>query len=118
MKEFGKHYLIELIECEPEAIASVAKVQEAMLRAAEVSRATVLEYAFHQFEPQGVSGFIFIAESHFSVHTWPESRYAGVDIFTCGAAMNADAAIAVLSSEFSASKTRVRLFSRGIEEAD
>ena len=38
----------------------------------------------HRFEPQGVTGLALLAESHISIHTWPESGYAAVDVFTCG----------------------------------
>jgi len=54
-----------------------------MLAAAKESGATILGESFHQFSPQGVSGVIIIAESHLTVHTWPEHGYAGADIFTC-----------------------------------
>ncbi len=116
MQEFGKHYLVELIECDPEALSSSDIVESAMLEAAKASGATLLESAFHQFEPQGVSGFLFIAESHFSVHTWPEAAYAGVDIFTCGETMNAQAAIDLLTKAFSAKRTDVKTMPRGIKE--
>jgi S-adenosylmethionine decarboxylase len=55
-----------------------------MLNAAMETGATVIGQIFHQFNPQGVTGVIAIAESHLCVHTWPEYSYAAVDIFTCG----------------------------------
>lgn len=55
-----------------------------MLSAAEDLGVTILSDSFHKFSPQGVTGIIAIAESHFSIHTWPEHGYAAVDIFTCG----------------------------------
>ena len=110
---FGKHYLLELIGCEAEVIADVASVESAMLAAARASNATILSQAFHQFDPHGVSGFLFIAESHFSIHTWPEAGYAAVDIFTCGVAMNADAALPVLRERLGAKRETVRIEARG-----
>ena len=50
--------------------------------AAQKSGATIINSSFHTFEPQGVSGVVIIAESHFTIHAWPEHDYAAVDIFT------------------------------------
>ena len=64
---------------------------------------TILSESFHKFAPQGVTGILSIAESHFSIHTWPEYAYAAVDIFTCGDAFDpfraADLIIQRLSSQ-------------------
>ena len=55
-----------------------------MVDAAREANAEVLKVAFHRFQPHGVSGVVVIAESHLSIHTWPESGYAAVDFYTCG----------------------------------
>ena len=55
-----------------------------MIAAAKAARATIMESAFHRFEPQGVSGTVILAESHLSIHTWPEKGYAAMDFYTCG----------------------------------
>ena len=111
-KEFGKHYLIELINCNPEKIKFVKDVKDIFLRAARKSETTMLESFFYQFEPYGMSGVIFIAESHFSIHTWPEDKYAGVDILTCGE-MYPERSIEVLKDEFEAGEVRVEIIPRG-----
>ena len=59
-------------------------IKKVMLDAAKRAGLTILNSKFHKFKPQGVSGFIMISESHLSVHTWPESGYVAVDVFTCG----------------------------------
>ena len=59
-------------------------VKRALLDAAAAAGATVVGEVFHKFAPQGVTGIVCIAESHISIHTWPEHAYAAVDIFTCG----------------------------------
>ena len=84
MKALGKHLLLELNDCDPKLLNDIGLIREIMLAAANESGATVLGESFHQFSPQGVSGVILIAESHLSVHTWPEHGYAGADILTCG----------------------------------
>jgi S-adenosylmethionine decarboxylase proenzyme len=75
---------VELSGCEPETLESRDGVEEAMVDAAVTAKATVLDTAFHQFHPTGVSGVVVIAESHFSIHTWPERGYAALDFYTCG----------------------------------
>ena len=55
-----------------------------MIDAAREAKATIMESAFYRFEPQGVSGTVILAESHLSIHTWPEKGYAAMDFYTCG----------------------------------
>ncbi len=99
--DFGKHYLIDLRDCDPEIIKSVDPTREIVLRAAKECGATILDDYFHQFQPIGVSGLVLIAESHISVHTWPESGFAAADIFTCGE-MKPQVAIDIMREGFRA----------------
>jgi S-adenosylmethionine decarboxylase len=99
--DFGKHYLIDLRDCDPEIIKSVDPTREIVLRAAKECGATILDNYFHQFQPMGVSGVVLIAESHISVHTWPESGFAAADIFTCGE-MKPQVAIDIMREGFRA----------------
>ena len=80
----GRHMTIEFYDCNHEILCDAEKIEQIFIDSAKASGATVLGTNFHSFEPQGVSGFVVIAESHFSVHAWPEHDYAAVDIFTCG----------------------------------
>ncbi len=89
----GKHMTIEYYECDSKILADAERVKQVFLQAAADSGATVIGSDFHNFEPQGVSGFVIIAESHFSVHTWPEHDYAAVDIFTCGESIDFEKAV-------------------------
>jgi S-adenosylmethionine decarboxylase len=84
MKSLGKHLLAEYYQCDEAAINDVAKVEEALIKAAEIAGASVIGSSFHTFEPYGISGVVVISESHLSIHTWPEYEFAAVDIFTCG----------------------------------
>lgn len=84
MNALGKHLLVELHGCDPEALKSIDLIREAMVSAAREANATIVGVSFHEFSPFGVSGVVVIAESHLTIHTWPEYRYAAVDIFTCG----------------------------------
>ncbi|MGC2423043.1 MAG: adenosylmethionine decarboxylase, partial [Nitrospirota bacterium] len=76
--------LLELRDCRAGILQDLDRVREIMVSAAREAKATVVEVAFHEFNPFGISGMVIIAESHLSIHTWPEYNYAAVDIFTCG----------------------------------
>ncbi|MBN2533364.1 MAG: adenosylmethionine decarboxylase [Spirochaetales bacterium] len=84
MKALGSHLLIELYNCDSGIINNGARMEEIMLESVRISGATAIKPAFHQFNPHGISGVVLIAESHFSIHTWPEYGYCALDIFTCG----------------------------------
>ena len=79
----GKHILVDFHACNPELLKKVDYISEAMMIAAKKSEATIVGKCFKQFEPWGVSGVIVIAESHISIHTWPEYGLASVDYFSC-----------------------------------
>ncbi|MCB0317221.1 MAG: adenosylmethionine decarboxylase [Bdellovibrionales bacterium] len=112
--EFGKHYIVELIDCDPELLKKTEQVKDRFIQAAEISNATIIDTKFKQFNPTGVSGLILIAESHFTIHTWPESGYAGVDIFTCGEQMDPELAVETLVKSFKAKRHHVKVITRGI----
>jgi S-adenosylmethionine decarboxylase len=84
LKALGTHIVCELSGCDARILTDVDAVREMMIGAAAASRATVMEVAFHRFQPQGVSGVVVLAESHISIHTWPETGYAAMDFYTCG----------------------------------
>lgn len=113
MKILGRHLLIELYKCNPSYLNDVEKVREKMLNAARYCKSTILGDNFHTFEPQGVSGVVIIAESHLSIHTWPEYGYAAVDIYTCGEQVNPWDAYNYLLESFECKKTEVREIKRG-----
>ena len=110
---YGDHYLVDLYGCDASIISDAQPTEEALMKAAKECGATILEFHFHQFSPQGVSGMILIAESHLSVHTWPESGFAAVDIFTCGEDMQPEIAIRVLETAFGADRVDVMNVKRG-----
>lgn len=102
MDALGRHLLLELRECNVAVLDDLEYLENALVSAAKDAGATVIDKSFHQFAPQGVSGVVLIAESHLSLHTWPEHAYAAVDIFTCGTTVKievaADALIRQLGS--------------------
>jgi S-adenosylmethionine decarboxylase len=84
LKALGTHIIVELSECNADILSDVEMVTDILVTAAQQANAEVLQTAFHRFTPQGVSGVVVIAESHLSIHTWPEYGYAAMDIYTCG----------------------------------
>ena len=84
MSALGRHILVEFFDCSSEILNDVSYIEKIMLKAAEISDAIVINSTFHHFSPFGVSGVVVIQESHLAAHTWPEYKYAAVDIFTCG----------------------------------
>jgi len=79
----GTHWIIEYYECDPKVLTNEKKILEYMLTATKKAKATIIAHTSHKLG-QGVSVVIVVAESHLSIHTWPEYKYAAVDIFTCG----------------------------------
>lgn len=97
-QQLGTHLVVEIKECCVEALNNMDLISQALVEGALKAGATVLDTKFHQFKPQGVSGVVVLSESHISIHTWPEYRYAAVDIFTCGTHVDPDKAASHIAS--------------------
>ena len=109
----GRHYLIELYECHSGNLNDPTLIEEVLLEACKMSGATIINSTFHQFAPQGVSGVIVIAESHFSIHTWPEKNYAALDFFTCSPNMNVEKAINYIEEKLQSDHSEIKEVIRG-----
>ncbi len=103
MKALGRHILVEVYDCDTDVLNNRESIEQIMVRAAEKSGATVCGCSFHEFSPHGVSGVVVIAESHLSIHTWPEYGFAALDLFTCGDDVNPWVAFEYLREAFRAS---------------
>jgi len=114
LHSLGRHLLLELHDCSAEALHSLESVKTAMVEAAKRAEATIVDVVFHEFNPFGISGVVVIAESHLSIHTWPEYRYAAVDIFSCGETLQPDVAASYLVEQFGAERTSVVEMQRGM----
>jgi len=110
----GTHLLVELRECNPEILKDLEKVKNAMVSAAKEAKATIVDISFHEFNPFGISGMVVIAESHLSIHTWPEYSYAAVDIFTCGDIIKPEVAASFLIERFESKSPSIVELKRGI----
>lgn len=116
MKTIGSHLLCELTGCKRSHLTSVAFVEREIRAAAAKANATVLNGYFHQFSPEGVSGLLCLAESHISIHTWPETGYAAIDIYTCGDEAMPRKAIEHLIEVFEATSDHVVEITRGVHD--
>jgi len=114
VKALGTHTLLELEECNIKLLDDLKQVESVMLKAAQKANATIIESRFHRFSPIGISGVVVIAESHLTIHTWPEHAYAAVDIFTCSEMLQAKAATEFLIEAFSSKKPSIVELERGI----
>jgi S-adenosylmethionine decarboxylase len=110
----GRHLLLELFDCDVQVINNLEAVKGAMVEAAKRAHATIVDVVFHEFNPFGISGVVVIAESHLSIHTWPEYRYAAVDIFSCGDVLRPDVAASYLVEQFGAERASVVVLQRGM----
>ena len=108
----GKHLLLELYRCDYEKLNDESFLRCSLNRAAKLAKATVLNLISNKFEPQGVTAIALLAESHMSIHTWPESNYSAVDIFTCGQNMSPEFASQYLIEAMKAEEHTLRVIKR------
>jgi S-adenosylmethionine decarboxylase len=106
----GVHLIIDLHGAS--RLNDIDHIEATLRHCVEAARATLLHIHLHHFQPSGVSGVAVLAESHISIHTWPEAGYAALDVFMCGSA-SPDACIPVLRQAFSAERVGVNELLRG-----
>jgi S-adenosylmethionine decarboxylase len=112
VKFAGTHLIIDLWGAK--RLDEPAHIDEVLREAATATGATILHGHFHHFSPNGgVSGVLVLAESHVSIHTWPERDFAAVDIFVCGAC-NAYNALPILKRGFLAERVQLAENKRGL----
>jgi S-adenosylmethionine decarboxylase len=112
MNALGRHLLVELWEAEN--LDRPEHIEEALNEAVRASGGTLLDTKIVPFPNGACSGVAIIAESHLSIHTWPEFGYAAVDLFTCSPDMDPDAAFDVMRKYFAPGRIQVVEVKRGI----
>jgi len=117
LRHQSKHLLLELYRCDYEKLNDESFLRCTLNRAAKLANATVLNLISNKFEPQGVTAIALLAESHISIHTWPESHYCAVDIFTCGKNMMPEQASQYLIESLVAKEHCLRVIERNPPQA-
>lgn len=110
---FGTHCILELYDCPATLLDDPEAVVQALRSAATSAGATMLSHVVHRFAPHGVTALGLLAESHISIHTWPERGYVACDVFTCGEHTDPERACDALARALGAAKHWVRRVPRG-----
>ena len=113
MRSLGHQIIAEFYDCNRDSLNNVEFIRDAMVTAAENAGATIVTETFHHFSPHGVSGAVIIAESHLSIHTWPEYGYAAVDLFTCGDTVSSEMAFNYLRETLQSGQVSTMEMHRG-----
>jgi len=114
VQRVGRHLIVEMFECDGKLLDGIQAVKNALLDAAVASNSTVMGFEFYRFKPHGVSGYVLLAESHISIHTWPEYGYAAVDVFTCGEHTDPWKGLEILKERLKARKITIISIDRGV----
>jgi S-adenosylmethionine decarboxylase len=106
----GVHLIVDVFE--GRRLDDIDHIETTLRRCVEAARATLLHIHLHHFQPNGVSGVAVLAESHISIHTWPDAHYAAIDVFMCGRA-DPDKCVPVLREAFGTKRVVVSELLRG-----
>lgn len=117
MKPLGTHFLLDVAGAPFATLDDAVRIERALVDAVGAMGAKVLGIHIHRLMPQGISGVVVISESHLTIHTWPERGEAAVDLFTCGEASSARAAVEALAKALGAARARVEERLRGVADS-
>jgi len=109
----GRHVLAELDDVDPSLLDDPTFMGEALASAVSEAGATLCEVMSHRFAPQGVTVLAMLAESHASVHTYPELGAVFVDVFTCGDRADPEHAVRLLAKALGTGSVRMSTVRRG-----
>jgi S-adenosylmethionine decarboxylase len=114
----GRHLILDLYDCDAEILDNYNQLQDLLQTALRMSSATILRIIGEKFEPQGVTLLALLAESHASIHTWPEIGYAAIDLYTCGDTTNTHKAAEFLKVKLKAQASNECELKRSITPGD
>ena len=115
-KALGLHILADLYGVAPEKIDRVEDIKELLEGAVKFANLTKISSHYYQFQPHGATGVILLAESHLSIHTWPEHGIATVDVYTCGEPSKTYKAVDYIIDKLKPLRVDKQIFERGILE--
>lgn len=111
-KPLARHKIVDFYGCNPNVLSFSKYLEPVLQQAATKAGCAIVAVKAHQFNPIGCTVFVLVAESHFSIHTWPEKCQALVDVFASGD-MKLDEAIEFIQKEIGATSKRVIDIERG-----
>ena len=114
LNTLGIQLLIDLEQCDEAILDNLDEIRKLLIHAAKNSGAEIIGDTFHKFDPQGITGVVSIAESHISIHTWPEYSYAAVDIFSCGQSFREQVSADTLINGLKCKNPRITRVERGL----
>jgi len=109
----GTHLVCDFWGAEKTKLEDTTYLRNLLIEASNNANAIVIDVAMHKFKPEGITIVALLAESHVSIHTWPEEDYAAIDVFTCGDRMNPYAFLEALERELSPKTSNIEKISRG-----
>ncbi len=89
------------------------RLKRILIEAAKEASSIPLKVTCHKFQPQGLTGFVLLAESHIALHSWPEFHYTAIDIYTCGDKSKPVKALEYLKKELNPKKVEFKKIRRG-----
>lgn len=110
----GQHTLYDFHGCAAESLRDTETLRAAMLVGIRAAGGTIVNETFHTFSPHGVSGVVVIAESHVTIHTWPEYSYAAVDVFSCGMKLQHTVIRDAIQKALGAARVEQQALQRGV----
>lgn len=114
MDTMGRHVIADFWKCHSDILDDQQALEKMMTNAALHSGADIQKVIFHKFHPQGISGVVVISESHLSIHSFPEHKFASIDVYTCGDSIDPQVAANYISEHLQAEKIESILVPRGI----
>ena len=113
--KLGEHFICDLSDCDRSLLLDSDRSRELFTEAVRDSGLTIVSEGFYKFSPHGFTCFLLLAESHASLHAWPEYGYCAIDLFTCSLAMDIRPLVEKLQALFGSEVCNVRNIDREAE---
>lgn len=113
----GRQAIMDIYDYKEIDIENLDLIKRLLFESAKESNLHIVDYKFHKFDPIGISGVLVLAESHLTIHTWPEYNYIAIDVFTCGNKINPVFACEVIAKNLCSDNYKIEYFERGNEDA-
>jgi S-adenosylmethionine decarboxylase proenzyme len=110
--KLGEHFICDLSDCDPALLLQSERARELFAQAVRESGLTIVSEGFYKFSPHGFTCFLLLAESHASLHAWPEHGYCAIDVFTCNLHLDINPLVSKLQEMFGCERITVRTVDR------